>query len=76
MLPALSDSEATATQVTAEEFMSSFRLGRGEPMNEYFPLCLHVASAANSRVEVLRMDWADREDVVELLTEQIVDHDA
>jgi hypothetical protein len=45
-------------------------------MNEYFPLCLHVASAANSRVEVLRMDWADREDVVELLTEQIVDHDA
>ena len=63
-------------QVTAEEFMSCFRLGRGEPMNESFPACLHLTYEASSRVDVLRMDWADREHILGLLVEQIVEHEA
>jgi hypothetical protein len=63
-------------QVTAEEYMSSFRLGRGQPMDEHFPLCLHLTYEASSRVEVLRMDWVDPEVVGELLAEQVVEYEA
>ena len=67
---------AGQAQVTAEEFMRSFRRGCAEPMNEYFPPCLHLTYGHDSRVEVLRMDWVDRDELIELLTEQIVVHNA